>query len=141
MTKKAINGLARAATCPLNMVEEMLFCERSSIAWPGKISFRQLARCFGINIALFRAETEFLMNRERNMILMLLDLCAFAYSQDQGRSTRQALDGACALAERYCLPEAEIYRNLLRRFELDTPGHERCEMESGIAQLQDGAFL
>ena len=81
------------------------------------------------------------MSRERNMILMLLDLCAFAYSQDRGRKARQALEAACVLAERYCLPEAEIYRNLLRRFEQDIPGNESREMESGMAQLQDGLFL
>ena len=81
------------------------------------------------------------MNRERNMILMLLDLCAFAYSQDQGRNARHALEAACSLAERYSLPEAKIYRDLMRRLEQDIPGDEGREMENETARLQDGAFL
>lgn len=56
------------------------------------------------------------MDKERSQILMLLDLCAFVYSQDPGKKSLRDLMAACRLAERHALPEAESYRDFLRRF-------------------------
>lgn len=61
------------------------------------------------------------MEREKTLILMLLDLCAFAYFQNRGERERKALEAACGLAERYAMPEERMYRSLLSRFEQEAP--------------------
>ena len=77
------------------------------------------------------------MDRERNLILMLLDLCAFAYSQDHGERARRGFETACRLAERYSLPEAEMYRDIIRRLEQDIPNKGGQDLEVGPARLLD----
>jgi hypothetical protein len=55
------------------------------------------------------------MEREKALVLMLLDLSAFAYYQSKGERERRALEAACGLAERYEMPEEKTYRELLAR--------------------------
>lgn len=61
------------------------------------------------------------MEKEKTLILVLLDLCAFAYFQSKGERERLALEAACRLAENHDMPEERVYRDLLSRFEQDVP--------------------
>lgn len=81
------------------------------------------------------------MDKKRNLILMLLDLCAFAYYQDHGERARRSLEAACRLAERNSLPEAEMYRDIMRRLEQDIPKKEGQDLDDGPARLLDIASL
>jgi len=65
------------------------------------------------------------MEREKTLILILLDLCAFAYFQSKGERERLALEAACLLAEHHDMPEERVYRDLLARFEQEVAEHHK----------------
>ncbi len=77
------------------------------------------------------------MDNKRDQIVMLLDLCAFAYSQDPGKNTLRDLVAACRLAERHSLPEAEMYRDIMRQLELEVGDEAERGLEAGPQRLQD----
>ena len=55
------------------------------------------------------------MNREKTMILALMDLCAFACSQDDSPENRADFDLACILGEDFGIPETRMYRDIINR--------------------------
>ena len=77
------------------------------------------------------------MDKERNQLLTLLDMCAFAYSQDPGKKARRDLEEACRLAERRSLPEAELYRHIMRSLELEFADTEAEALEAESQRVQD----
>ncbi len=77
------------------------------------------------------------MDKERNQLLTLLDLCAFAYSQAPGKKARKDLEEACRLAERRSLPEAELYRHIMRRLEQEFADAEAEALETIPQRVQD----
>ncbi len=77
------------------------------------------------------------MDKERNQLLTLLDLCAFAYSQDPGKKARKDLEEACRLAERRSLPEAELYRHIMRRLDQEISEAETPDLEDRFRRFSD----
>jgi len=77
------------------------------------------------------------VDKERNQLLTLLDLCAFAYSQDPGKKARRDLEKACRLAERRSLPEADIYRDIMRRLDREIADQEDRNLVDAARQIQD----
>jgi phytoene dehydrogenase-like protein len=80
---------------------------------------------------------ENMMDKVRNQLLTLLDMCAFAYSQDPGKKARKDLEEACRLAERHALPEAELYRHIMRRLEQEFADAEAEALEAAPRRVQD----
>lgn len=60
------------------------------------------------------------MNREKTLALVLLDLCAFACSQDSQESTRNEFEAACRLAEKHSLSEVKIYKAYVSSLEWES---------------------
>jgi len=81
------------------------------------------------------------MDKKRKLILMLLDLSAFVYYQDRGERARRDLEAVCRLAEINSLPEAETYRDIMRRFEQDSPAGESHPPDDTPAWLQNFVSL
>ncbi|MDH4270485.1 MAG: hypothetical protein OEW18_00765 [Candidatus Aminicenantes bacterium] len=67
------------------------------------------------------------MDREKLMTQVLLDLCAFAYTQDGGNGARRDFEAAVRLAEAQSLPETDIYRQMADRVEREIVEEEAAE--------------
>ncbi len=65
------------------------------------------------------------MVRERETALMLMDLWAFAYTQNPCRKTKNEFETACRLGDALALPEVRVFRELV--YGLD---HELVEMQA-----------
>jgi hypothetical protein len=65
------------------------------------------------------------MVRERETALMLMDLWAFAYTQNPCRKTKNEFETACRLGDALALPEVNVFRELV--YGLD---HELVEMQA-----------
>jgi hypothetical protein len=55
------------------------------------------------------------MNSEKTMILALMDLCAFACSQDDSPENRADFEIACILGDDFGIPETKAYRDIIHR--------------------------
>lgn len=67
------------------------------------------------------------MDREKTMALVLLDLCAFACSQDNGNGARREFETACRLAAAQSLADTNVYRDLVNRLEKETVDQRAAE--------------
>ena len=53
------------------------------------------------------------MIRERETALILMDLWAFAYSQNPDKKTLREFESACRIGENLALPEVKEFRELV----------------------------
>jgi|WetSurMetagenome_2_1015567.scaffolds.fasta_scaffold156694_1 hypothetical protein len=60
------------------------------------------------------------MAQERTMALMLMELWAFAYTQDRSVKSRREFEKACRMAEKLALPEVKIYRCIMAGVDLES---------------------
>ena len=65
------------------------------------------------------------MGCERTTALVLMDLWAFAYSQDHSPRTRREFETVCRMAERLGLPEARRYRDFVAGIDAERPPRKR----------------
>jgi len=59
------------------------------------------------------------MVRERETALMLMDLWAFAYTQNPCRKTKNEFETACRLGDALALPEVNVFRELVYGLDRD----------------------
>ena len=59
------------------------------------------------------------MVRERETALMLMDLWAFAYTQNPCRKTKNEFETACRLGDALALPEVTVFRELVYGLDRD----------------------
>ncbi|MBN1939432.1 MAG: hypothetical protein JW843_07590 [Candidatus Aminicenantes bacterium] len=53
------------------------------------------------------------MAQERETALMLMDLWAFAYTQNPCRKSKNEFESACRLGDALALPEVKVFRELV----------------------------
>ena len=53
------------------------------------------------------------MALERETALMLMDIWAFAYTQNPSRKTKNEFESACRLGDALSLPEVNVFRELV----------------------------
>lgn len=61
------------------------------------------------------------MKSEKTMILALMDLCAFACSQDDSPENRADFEIACILGDDFGIPETKAYRDIIHRLSRRAP--------------------
>ena len=59
------------------------------------------------------------MSKERTKTLLLLDLATFALTQDSGNGNKNNFEVACKLAEKYSLPQLQMYKDFISSVEED----------------------
>ena len=59
------------------------------------------------------------MIRERETALMLMDLWAFAYSQNPSKKTLREFETACRIGDNLALPEVKDFRELVNNLNRD----------------------
>lgn len=62
------------------------------------------------------------MAHERETALMLMDLWAFAYTQNPCKKSKNEFESACRLGDALSLPEVKVFRELVYGFENGTTG-------------------
>ena len=59
------------------------------------------------------------MVRERETALMLMDLWAFAYTQNPSEKTRREFESACRIGDNLALPEVKMFREFVSSIDRD----------------------
>ena len=59
------------------------------------------------------------MSNEKAKTLLLLDLTAFALTQDNRNGNRKDFEMACKLAEKHSLPQLQMYKDFISSVEED----------------------
>lgn len=59
------------------------------------------------------------MARERETALMLMDIWAFAYTQNPCKKTKREFETACRLGDTLALPEVKIFREFIDSVDRD----------------------
>lgn len=59
------------------------------------------------------------MSKDRAKTLLLLDLAAFALTQDSRNGNKKDFEWACKLAEKQSLPQLQMYKDFISSVEED----------------------